>query len=104
MNDKALNMLGLCRRAGKLTLGFDLITGSVEDKSARLVLTASDISKSTLKKLTAVCERENVPVLPLGRTKDELSRSVGRLSAAVAVCDEGFAKSLMKLVNKEENL
>ncbi|MBQ5398532.1 MAG: ribosomal L7Ae/L30e/S12e/Gadd45 family protein [Ruminococcus sp.] len=101
MNDRILSLLGLCRRAGKLTLGFDLIVEAVENGDAALVLTARDISKNTEKKLLSVCERNAVKISALNRSKDELSFSLGKLTAAAAVCDAGFAEKLSELLNSE---
>ena len=102
MNDRILSLLGLCRRAGKLTLGFDLIAQSITDGSARLVVTASDISKSTGKKLGSLCEKSGVELLALARSKEELSLSLGRLCVAASVCDSGFAAKLSQLINSEK--
>ena len=54
MNDRFLNLLGLCRRAGRMKIGCDTVIESVELKEAKLVLMASDISENTKKKVISV--------------------------------------------------
>ena len=49
MNDRLLSLLGIARRAGKLTMGFDPVAEDVAKHKAKLVLTASDLSERTLK-------------------------------------------------------
>lgn len=51
MNDKLLSLLGLARRGGKLSSGFDAVSNSIKRRKARLVLIASDISQKTQKEL-----------------------------------------------------
>ena len=66
--DKILNFLGIARRAGKLSLGFDAAEESVNKKKSKLLILACDVSERTRK-------------------------SVGIIS----VNDEGFAKRLEEL-------
>ena len=42
-----LGALGLCRKAGKLVMGFDAVAESVMKGKAVLVLTAQDVSPRT---------------------------------------------------------
>ncbi len=97
MNDRLLSLMGLCRRAGKLTVGNDVVTEAVTNGEASLVLTASDVSPNTLKKLVRTCESCGVDCIRLSRTKEELSLAIGRFAAVTAVCDEGFARKLREL-------
>lgn len=96
--DKLLNFLGLCRRAGKLLTGNDVVTDAVRNGEARLVIVSSDVSKNTEKKLRAVCGSYSVEILKLNRTTDELSASIGKFAAVAATTDSGFAKKLSTLI------
>ena len=100
MNDKILNLLGICRRAGRLTPGNDMVIEAMKDGSARLVVTASDISKNTESKILSACQQTGTPHLSLDKTRDEMSRALGRLCVVAAVCDSGFANKLSELCNK----
>ncbi len=101
MNDKILNFLGLCRRAGKLTVGNDAVTEEIKCGKAELVIISNDISLNTEKKLIKVCRASDTQCLKLNRTRDELSASLGRFCAVVAVMDTGFSKKLVQLINNE---
>ncbi len=105
--DKTLNLLGLCRRAGKLVMGNDMVQEEVRAGRASLVIMTADISKNTAKKQTAVCSEHGVLTLRLNRSREELGCAVGKFCAVVAVCDRGFAEKLtelIKLENQEENV
>lgn len=102
MNDRLLSFLGICRRAGKLVIGFDPLKEAVETGKALLVIAASDISANTLKKVNTVIEAGTVPCYTIKRTKDELSFSLGKTCACLAVVDKGFADKLTELIEAEQ--
>jgi len=99
VNDKFLNFLGLCRRAGKMKIGCDTVIESVELGNAKLVLMASDISENTKKKVISALS--GVTYYILDYSKDELSFSLGKTCAVLSVEDEGFAKKLSELISNK---
>lgn len=98
MNDKLLNFLGLCRRAGKMKIGCDTVIESVETGNARLVLLASDISENTKKKIISATKATGYEIL--NYSKDELSFALGKTCAVLSVEDDGFAKKLSELITQ----
>lgn len=101
MNDRILSLLGLCRRAGKLTMGNDTVIESVLNRKAKLVIAASDLSKRTAKGIFAASHENNVKVLEINRTKEQMGSALGKYCAVVAVLDSGFAKKLTELITAE---
>lgn len=97
MNDKILSFLGLCRKAGKLTMGLDPAKGSVIAGKSKLILLASDISKHTEKEITFTAHNLNIQIVKLSYTKDELGLALGKLTAVISIEDGGFAKKLKNL-------
>ena len=102
MNDRLLSFFGLCRRAGKLVIGNDPVKEAIETDKALLVILASDISHNTLKKLNPLIESSGVPCFDVKRTKDEISFSLGKACAVLAVTDKGFADKLTELILAEQ--
>ena len=102
MPDKILSLLGLCRRAGKLVFGHDPVCKAMKEQKAVLILTASDFSQNSRKKVEAAALLTNTPLLTLPFKKEELSLSIGHLCGVVAVTDEGFAKKLTALLNESD--
>lgn len=98
MNDKLLSLLGLCRRAGKLTLGNDPVIDSISLKKAKLVLVASDCSQHTSKGVLSIAHRCSVRAYVVPYTKEEISLAVGKYTAVLSICDDGFAKKAETLI------
>ncbi len=100
-NPKLLSLLGMCRRAGKLSCGHDAAIGSIRSKSAKLCLLSSDSSQRLRKEIgrEAVFEGRNIPVGMLFSTTDEIGWATGLKSAVLTVNDEGFAKTMLGLLN-----
>ncbi len=100
MTDKKIeNYMGLCRAAGGVTTGFDLVLGEVRRKKARFVLLADDASERTKKQITDKCEFYETPLFPAGLTSGELAAILGKKSscAAVAFTGRGPCRPLLTL-------
>lgn len=97
MNDKFLSLLGLCRAAGKITIGCDAVIESVAKKEAKLVLFASDVSENTRKNVLSSIAGSGVKIISLDYDKENISASLGKLCAVSSINDSGFAKRLAEL-------
>lgn len=101
MNDRILSLLGICRRAGRLIIGADPSVDSIQKHKAKLIIFASDFSKSSSRPVLAAAHENNITTLTLNRNKDEVSLAVGRLCGVMAIEDEGFADKLKMLIENE---
>lgn len=101
MNDRVLSFLGICRRAGKLVIGAQVVEASVSEGRSRLVLYAADASENSLKRVRRAAQEKGVPVRCVRRGKDALSVSLGRLCAVLSVEDPGFAGKLCSMLDEE---
>ena len=97
MNDKLLSMLGLCRRAGKLELGYDAVAAAITKNKAKLLLLASDLSEKTGESITYLSGQYGPGPIRLPHTMDQIGRAVGKRAGILAVIDAGFAGSIRKL-------
>lgn len=94
MNNNALNLLGLAKRAQKLTVGCDSVVSSMAEGKSKVVIMAGDISQNTKKVILKNAQAYSVHTIVVKYSKDELSSAVGRLTAVISVEDEGFARGL----------
>lgn len=83
--------LSLCRKAGKLTMGFDAVEDAALRGKAWLALTASDASPRTVSRLKANIG-DLVDVLPMPLSQDRLASVSRRPVAVYAVTDRNLAK------------
>ncbi len=99
MNNRFYSMLGLCMKAGKVKSGAFSVTDAVHNGKAWVVITATDASANTKKEFMNMCSFYEVPYYEYG-TKDELGHAMGKEErSCIAVCDEGFSKSILKLID-----
>ena len=93
-----LSLLGLARRAGRLSPGFDAAAESIKRGTAKVVLLAGDVSPRTAKKIEAAAVQSGVPVHRLAETMQQAGAANGKKSAGfLAVNDDGFARKLSAL-------
>lgn len=101
MNDRILGLLGLMRRAGKLTVGYDAVSDRIKDQTAVLVVLAGDTSEKTEKNIRYTAEKYGVESVRIAPPMEEIGQSVGIGKAGVlAVTDSGFAEKLLLLSSK----
>lgn len=100
--DKALSLLGLCRRAGRLEPGFALSAGAARSGKAALLVAAEDISPKTWKNLCYEASRAGIPFVRLETSMERLGQACGIKAGVVAVTDKGFAHALLKQLEPTE--
>lgn len=95
--DKALSMVGLALRAGRLAAGEEPAGEACRRRRCRLLLTASDASENTLRRGSGFAREGECLMLTLPYTKAELGGALGRESCAVAaVTDLGLAQAIVE--------
>ncbi len=101
MNEQLLNLLGIARRAGRLSLGNDPAIEALRKGSTSLILFASDLSPRTAGGVGFAAKEEGVAAVRTKATMDEISMALGKRTGVVAVNDPGFAKKLLALCADE---
>jgi len=92
--DRAIDLLGLARRAGKLTLGAGATESAFERGAVCALVLARDTARGSAAKVAALARVKRVPCYFFG-SKAEFGRRFGRLEVAiVGVLDHSFAAAL----------
>ena len=60
--EKLFGLLTICRKAGRMTMGFDSVKESILTDKAKAVFLASDISAKTEKEVRFFADQKAVPV------------------------------------------
>ena len=103
MNNKFLFMLGLCRKAGKLIMGTDLVTKSLPSKKTYLVIYTSDASDNTKKRVTDKCSFYGVEAVMTEQGSLLIADAIGKSGAVctLGITDINFAAQLKALALSE---
>ena len=98
---RALSMIGLCKKAGRIAFGVPLVCEAVREGRAKLVIYASGASENSVKRVCDKCRSYEVEVAPLDVSPDVLGKAIGKTSAvaAVGIIDKGFAEAITKILN-----
>jgi ribosomal protein L7Ae-like RNA K-turn-binding protein len=104
MNEKLCSLLGLAMRAGKIKHGEDAVLQSIRSEQAKLVFLANDASEATYKKMSDKCSYYRVTLHQMS-DRATLGRCIGKETrVSLAVIDEGFAKSMSKWLDSENEV
>ena len=91
MQDKALAMLGMATKAGKVVSGEFSVEKAVKEGKAWLVLVAEDASDN-------MCEFYECDLVFYGK-KENLGHAIGKeFRASVAITDENLAQAVKKKI------
>ncbi|MDR0300383.1 MAG: YlxQ-related RNA-binding protein [Streptococcaceae bacterium] len=97
MTDKVLNLLGLAKRAGKITTGEELVIKTIQRQTAKFIFLANDASQNLNKK---IIDKSNTYQIKTSTkySQEELTKAIGSERKVLAVMDEGFAKKMENLL------
>lgn len=93
-----LNSIGLCRRAGKLILGFDAVVEEVKKPKGKVcgIIVTKDVSEKTKKELVFRTAEFGVEIHEADITMDDVESVLNKRAAVLAILDKGLFMSLKK--------
>jgi ribosomal protein L7Ae-like RNA K-turn-binding protein len=95
--DKAIGLLGLARKAGKLQTGEETVGAMLAEKRARLTLLANDAGEAVSRKVRGLAEGSRQRILIIPYDKLTLGEALGRPSVSVAAfADVSMALAFVK--------
>lgn len=92
--------LTMCRKAGKLLLGFDAVKDAAKQGGVKLILLSNDASQKTVKEIRFFAGE--IPVRELPFDMDTLKLYFRKRTAVFGVCEDGFAAKLLSLLPETE--
>ena len=101
--DKALNYVGLARKAGLIELGEEPVGAVSRARKARLVVVAQDATDHTWRRAKSFVAGSEQICLRIPYTKDQLGQAVGRTELALAAfTDPALALAFCKALEHPE--
>lgn len=97
MYNKLLSLLGIARRAERLSLGFDVAAESMTSGKSKLLILAGDLSERTLRNIKKLAQESDTPTIVLDITMQQLGAAVGKTTGIISVNDKGFAEKMKTL-------
>lgn len=96
MNNNKTGMITICKKAGKLAVGMDMVKKVCREGAAAAVFITMDISEKSFKEVRYICARNSVKLYRLEMTMDDMWYGLGKRAGIIAMTDHGFAKSCAK--------
>ena len=96
---KIKNLFGLAQRARRLVSGNFQVLESLKNDEVKMLILTKDASDRTVKDFQKISAEKNIPLVQI-LTKESLGQCLGKdFRAVAAVLDEGFTKSIEKLLS-----
>ena len=101
--DRALNYMGLARKAGLIELGEEPVGAVARARKARLVVVAQDATDHTWRRAKSFVAGSEQICLKVPYSKDQLGQAVGRTELALAAfTDPALALAFVQALNQPE--
>ncbi len=100
MNSNDFSLLGLCRRANRLSMGHDMCKNSIRNKKAALCIISNEASQRMKEEFAILCKENGIKIFIIPLNINEIHRLIGYKAGVITVNDSGFAESLMKNFQK----
>ena len=102
-NARALSMIGLCKKAGRLIAGVPLVCDALRDGRVALVVYAAGAAENSVKRVCDKARSFGAPALAVDAAPEVLGKSIGKTGAvaAVGITDRGFADAIAKILGGE---
>lgn len=97
-------MLGMARRAGKLSMGHDMALKAIKNHKAKLLIFASDVSPRLINEFNAQTERYSKSIIccNVEETINELYAALGYKAGVITVDDANFSNRITQLIASNE--
>lgn len=101
--DKLLSTLGICRKAGKLAMGFDTVAESAAAGGLALILLAEDLSPKSGKEMAFIANKHHIPIRTAPLRMEEILKRLGKRSGIIGVADQGLAGTIQTYWNMPQS-
>ncbi len=102
INNKVCGLLGLARRAGKLSFGTEACKKEIESNKVKLIVIAVDAAERTKMNFKNICSEKEIPIFEI-LSIEEMSKAIGQSNkAVVGIKDINFSKEIIKIINGGE--
>lgn len=98
---RALSMIGLCKKAGRLISGVPMVCDALREGRVHLVVYASGAAENSIKRVCDKAQTYTTPACALEIDPETLGKSIGKTGAvaAVGIADAGFAGAIQKIID-----
>lgn len=103
MNNKFLQFLGIIKKSGNLTEGYNKCEEIIKVGKAKLIILSDDVSDNTRNKFENYSIRYEVPIIKNGFLSEDLGKILGREKVkVVCVIDYKMSCKLISMLDKND--
>jgi ribosomal protein L7Ae-like RNA K-turn-binding protein len=100
-----MSMLGMARRARRLSMGHDMALNSLKSKKASLIIFASDVSDRLIQEFKIASDKfcPDITICKIDETINDVHMLLGYKAGVITVDDKNFSDRIAQLIKQEEN-
>ncbi|MGN0614553.1 MAG: L7Ae/L30e/S12e/Gadd45 family ribosomal protein [Porcipelethomonas sp.] len=94
---KTINLLTICRKSGRVVMGFDAVKAAALQGNISCVLVTDDVSLKTLKEVKFFCNNTQTEIIKVDLVSADMFTALGKEVVVAGVADRGFANRFREL-------
>ena len=102
INNRVCGLLGLARRAGKISFGTEACMQDIQKNKIKVLIIATDAAERTKMSFNKICKSKKIPIFEILNI-EEISNAIGQSNKAViGIRDVNFSNEIIKIINGGE--
>lgn len=97
-SSQVLSLMGVAKKAGKITVGHDAVSDSIKKHKSELVIIASDLSSRSKQDMEQLTKKNRVKLSEVKIKMNDMYKAVGNRTGIVSINDKGFAKKMTDIL------
>ena len=102
VNNRICGLVGLARRAGKISFGTEACMKDIEKNRIKLIIIAKDAAERSKVNFNNICNNKKIPIFEV-LSIEEISNAIGQANKSViGIKDINFSNEIIKIINGGE--
>ena len=101
-HSKLLSLVGLAKKAGRISIGHDAVLETIKKKKAIVILLASDASERLEREMQRelAFEKSDAKLIRITHTMEEIGKALPKKAAVMSINDTAFAAGIMNVIEE----
>ena len=101
-NSKLLSLIGLAKKAGRISVGHDAVLETLKKKKSKLIILASDSSERLEREIQREADfaKTQVEIIRIAETMADIGRALPKKAGVISVNDDSFAAGILKVIKE----
>lgn len=99
---RVADVISLCKRAGGLVVGFDMLKQAIVMGDSDIIISAHDLSDKTKKEINYISNKHSIRNIEVPISLDEFWYLIGKRTGVMTITNEGLKGKFLEVIADDE--